>query len=73
MAKKSKDWIPTATFMLLVGAVFTWTLYRLIYTAMSDVLSQIGITGEYMPNLVTLAALGIILVLSGKKIKQLIK
>lgn len=73
MVKKSKNWVPTATIFLLVGAVFTWALYRLIYTATSDLLSQIGITGEYFPNIVVVAALGIILVLSGKKITQLIK
>ena len=73
MAKKSKDWLPIATLMLLVGAVFSWAFYRLIYTAISDGLSQIGITGDYMPNIVIIAALGIILVLSGKRITELIK
>jgi len=73
MKKKSKDWIPFATLMLLVGAVFSWAFYRLIYTAISDGLSQIGITGDYMPNLVIIAALGIILVLGGKRITDLIK
>jgi hypothetical protein len=56
-----------------VGAVFSWAFYRLIYTAISDGLSQIGITGDYMPNIVIIAALGIILVLGGKRIKDLIK
>lgn len=73
MANKSKEWIPLATLMLLVGAVFTWAFYRLIYTAISDGLSQIGITGNYMPNIVIVAALGIILVLGGKRITDLIK
>ena len=73
MVKKSKEWIPLATLMLLVGAVFSWAFYRLIYTAISDGLSQIGITGDYMPNLVIIAALGIILVLGGKRITDLIK
>ena len=73
MAKKSKEWIPLATLMLLVGAVFSWAFYRLIYTAISNGLSQIGITGDYMPNIVIVAALGIILVLSGKRITDLIK
>jgi len=73
MAKKSKEWIPLATLMLLVGAVFSWAFYRLIYTAISDGLSQIGITGDYIPNIVIIAALGIILVLSGKRITELIK
>ncbi len=73
MAKKSKDWIPLATLMLLVGAVFSWAFYRLIYTAISDGLSQIGITGDYMPNILIVAALGIILVLGGKRITDLIK
>ena len=71
--RKPKDWIPTATFMLLVGAVFTWAFYRLIYTAIADGLSQIGVTGEYYPNIVIVAALGILLVLSGKRITEMIK
>lgn len=70
---KKKDWIPTATVMLLAAAVFTWAFYWLIYTVISDGLSQIGVTGEYLPNLVIIVALGIILMLSGKKITQLIK
>ena len=73
MAKKSKDWIPLATLWLLVGAVFTWAFYRLIYTAIADGLSEIGVTGDYMPNFLIVVALGIILVLSGKRIKDLIK
>ena len=72
MAKK-KEWLPMATVMLLAGAVFSWAFYRLIYTAISDGLSQIGITGNYTPNLVIIAALGIVLVLGGKKITELIK
>lgn len=73
MVKKSKEWIPLATLMLLVGAVFTWAFYRLIYTAIADGLSEIGVTGDYMPNFLIVVALGIILVLSGKRIKDLIK
>jgi len=34
--KKSKDSIPTETNMLLVGALFSWEFYLLIYTAISD-------------------------------------
>lgn len=72
MAKK-KDWIPLATLMLLAGAVFSWAFYRLIYTVISDGLSQIGITGDYTPNLVIIAALGVILLIGGKKVTELIK
>jgi hypothetical protein len=71
--RKSKDWIPTATFMLLVGAVFTWAFYRLIYTAIADGLSQIGVTGNYYSNVVIVVAMGIILVLGGKRITEMIK
>ena len=70
---KLKDAIPTATLMIIVGAVFGWSFYRLIYTALTDVLGEMGITGDYWTNIIIIVGMGILLYVGGKKIDDIIK
>lgn len=70
---KLKDAIPLATVMILLGALFTWALYRLIYQVLTDVLLEYGIVSNYWQNLIVLVVIGALLYLGGKRIKDVIK
>jgi len=73
MVKKSKNWIPLATLMLLGGMVWTFAFGRLLYTGTTDVLAGINITGSYYPNIAIVVGIGILLIVGGKKVKEFIK
>ena len=63
-----------ALIMVMLAALFTWSLYRLLYTATGDVLLSFGVVNDYYQNGIIVIAAGVILVLVGKKnIKGLIK
>lgn len=70
---KLKDAMPLATVMIMLGALFTWALYRFIYQGLTDVLIEFDITGNYLQNLIILAVVGGLLYWKGKKLSDVIK
>jgi len=64
----------TALVMIMVGALFTWALYRFLYVAAGDVLMSIGVVNDYWQNGVIVLVTGAILYFVGKKsLKNYIK
>ena len=69
---KSNKIVPTAALMVIVAAMFGWSLYRLSYQVLTDILLSMGIVGDYWQNIIILAVMGLILILGGKKITDAI-
>lgn len=66
--------VDTALIMVMLAALFTWSFYRLLYTASGDILMSFGIVNDYWQNGIILIGAGIVLIFVGKKnIKGLIK
>lgn len=65
MAKKLS--FDTALIMVMLGALFTWSFYRLLYTASGDILMSFGVVNDYLQNGIILIGAGVILYFVGKK------
>lgn len=60
--------------MVMLGALFTWSFYRLLYTASGDILMSFGVVNDYWQNGIILVSAGAILYFIGKKsLKGMIK
>ena len=71
---KSKVSGTVALIMVMLAALFTWSLYRLLYTATGDLLMSVGVVNDYWQNGIILILAGLILfVVGGKNIRSLIK
>ena len=71
---KSKISAGLALIMVMLAALFTWSLYRLLYTATGDILMSFGVVNDYWQNGIILLGAGAILYfVGGKNIKGLIK
>lgn len=71
---KSKISAGLALIMVMLAALFTWSLYRLLYTATGDILMSFGVVNDYWQNGIILIVAGLILIFVGKKnIGRLIK
>lgn len=73
MAKKIKTLIPIATVMVIIAAVFSWSFYQLIRQVISNMLLDMGITGDYWQNVIIIILMGALLVIGGKRIGDVIK
>ena len=73
MAKKIKTLIPIATVMVIIAAVFSWSFYQLIRQVISNMLLDMGITGDYWQNIIIIILMGALLVIGGKRIGDIIK
>ena len=73
MAKKLKNLIPIATVMIIIAAVFSWSFYQLIRQIISNMLLEMGITGDYWHNIIIIILMGTLLVIGGKRIGDVIK
>lgn len=63
-----------ALIMVMLGALFTWSFYRLLYTASGDILMSFGVVNDYWQNGIILVSAGVILYFVGKKsLKGMIK
>lgn len=72
MAKKIS--LDVALIIVILTALFTWSFYKLIYTATGDILMSFGITNEYWQNIAILVGVGAILYLFSKdKLKGVFK
>lgn len=65
--------IKLATILFFVAALFTWSLYRLLYEVTGEMLASIGISGNIYQNLAIVLITGLILVLNKKSIKKVLK
>lgn len=65
--------IKIASIMLLVGALFVWSFYKLIYGLCTVFLVSIGITGDIYQNAALVVITGVILLLNKKSIKKVLK
>ena len=71
---KSKVSGTVAVIMVMLAALFTWSFYRLLYTASGDILLSFGVVNEYWQNGMILIIAGAILYFVGKKsLKGMIK
>lgn len=73
MPKKIKTLIPIATVMIIIAAVFSWSFYQLIRQIISNMLLEMGITGDYWHNIIIIILMGTLLVIGGKRIGDVIK
>ena len=73
MATKLKNLVPIATVMIIIAAVFSWSFYRLIHQVLSNVLLDMGVTGDYWQNLIIIVLMGALLIIGGKRIGDVIK
>ena len=73
MAKKIKTLIPIATVMIIIAAVFSWSFYQLIRQVISNMLLDMGITGDYWQNVIIIILMGALLVIGVKIIGDVIK
>ena len=72
MSNTSKE--TKALLLILLGALFTWSFYRLLYTASGDILMSFGVLNDYWQNGIILIVAGVILYFLGpKSLKGLIK
>jgi hypothetical protein len=67
-----KQKIP-ASILLIVGALFTWSFYRLLYDGIGEVLQNFGIVNGFAQNIIIVIAMGLILVSQGKHIKKYLR
>ena len=73
MTTKLKNLVPIATVMVIIAAVFSWSFYRLIHQVLSNILLDMGITGDYWQNLIIIVLMGTLLIIGGKRIGDVIK
>ena len=73
MTTKLKNIIPVATVMIIIAAVFSWSFYRLIHQVLSNILLDMGITGDYWQNVIIIILMGALLIIGGKRIGDVIK
>ena len=73
MVTKLKNLIPIATVMIIIAAVFSWSFYRLIHQVLSNMLLDMGVTGDYWQNLIIIILMGALLIIGGKRIGDVIK
>ena len=72
MSNTSKE--TKALFIIMLGALFTWSFYRLLYTASGDILMSFGVVNDYWQNAAILIVAGVVLYILGtKSLKGLIK
>ena len=71
MSKKISGFL--ALMFVMVGALFTWALYRLIYEASGDILSSFGVVNDYYQNGLIVLIAGAILYLGKKDIMKLLR
>lgn len=62
-----------ALVFVILGALFTWALYRMIYVASGDILSSFGIINDFYQNGLIVLITGTILYLAKKDIMKLLK
>lgn len=65
--------IKLASVMLLVGALFVWSFYKLMYGLCTVALESFGIVGDVYQNLALVVITGSILILKKKSIKKALK
>ena len=73
MTTKLKNLVPIATVMIIIAAVFSWSFYRLIHQVLSNMLLDMGVTGDYWQNVIIIVVMGILLIIGGKRIGDVIK
>ena len=73
MTTKLKNLIPIATVMIIIAAVFSWSFYRLIHQVLSNMLLDMGVTGDHWQNLIIIVLMGTLLIIGGKRIGDVIK
>ena len=71
--KRIKNIIPIATVMIIIAAVFSWSFYRLIHQILSNMLLEMGVTGDYWQNTIIILLMGTLLIIGGKRIGDIIK
>ena len=64
---KSKVSSGLALLMVMLAALFTWSLYRLLYTATGDILMSFGVVNDYWQNGIIVIGAGLVLIFIGKK------
>lgn len=64
--KHRKKKISLGILVVLAAGVFGWSVHRLIYQFIGDVLLNFGIVNEYAQNIVVIVIMGGILLLAGK-------
>jgi uncharacterized membrane protein len=70
---RSKLSFRLATVLVIIGALFTWSFYRLLYELVGSALARFGVVGDFYQNLIIVVAMGLLLVLSGKRIQSYFK
>ena len=72
MSKHLKNYFQLAGVVIIAAAVFSWALYRLIYETIGSILEHLGVAGGIEQNIIIIILVGAFLLLSGKKLKDLI-
>lgn len=57
----------TALVIVMLGALLTWSFYRLLYTASGDLLLYFGVVNDYWQNGLIVIIAGTILYIVGKR------